>query len=173
MKKTTLIIALGLMASISFAQKKTTTSAIISFDATTSLDKLPKADNKTVIASLDTKTGKLAFESTIKSFTFSNPKIQEHFNTAGWMDSESALGGHVIAVAHDGRGDAVRGVLLLRSNSLPVCADLWRNRMARSLKRRSSLTLKKVCRFSSTSTQPTVHVKVLPIQHSKLRTQVT
>jgi polyisoprenoid-binding protein YceI len=88
MKRTILSLALVLATGLLFAQKKTTTSAIINFDATTSLDKLPKADNKTVIASLDTKTGKLAFEATIKSFTFANPKIQEHFNSAGWMDSE-------------------------------------------------------------------------------------
>ena len=88
MKRTILSLALVLATGLLFAQKKTTTSAIVSFDATTSLDKLPKADNKTVIASLDAKTGKLAFEATIKSFTFSNPKIQEHFNAAGWMDSE-------------------------------------------------------------------------------------
>lgn len=80
----TLILAAGLL----FAQKKTTTSAIINFDATTSLDALPKAENKTVIASLDTKTGKLAFEASIKGFNFENPKIQEHFNSKGWMDSE-------------------------------------------------------------------------------------
>lgn len=88
MKKTILSLALVLATGLLFAQKKTTTSAIISFDATTAIDKLPKADNKTVIASLDTKTGKLAFEATVKSFTFSNPRIQEHFNSAGWMDSD-------------------------------------------------------------------------------------
>ncbi len=88
MKKTILSLAMLLATGLLFAQKKTTTSAIINFDATTSLDKLPKAENKTVIASLDTKTGKLAFEAAVKSFTFSNPKIQEHFNTPGWMDSE-------------------------------------------------------------------------------------
>lgn len=88
MKKTVLSIALVLATGLIFAQKKTTTSAIISFDATTSIDKLPKADNKTAIASLDTKTGKLAFEVTIKNFAFSNPRIQDHFNGAGWMDSE-------------------------------------------------------------------------------------
>jgi polyisoprenoid-binding protein YceI len=88
MKKTILSLALVLTTGLLLAQKKTTTSAIISFDATTSLDKLPKAENKTVIASLDTKTGKLAFEATIKSFTFSNPRIQDHFNNAGWMDSD-------------------------------------------------------------------------------------
>lgn len=88
MKRTFLSLALVLATSLLFAQKKTTTSAIISFDATTSIDKLPKAENKTVIASLDTKTGKLAFEASIKSFSFSNPRIQEHFNNAGWMNSD-------------------------------------------------------------------------------------
>ncbi|MEP7236337.1 MAG: YceI family protein [Ferruginibacter sp.] len=88
MKKTILSLALVLATGLLFAQKKTTTSATISFDATTSLDALPKADNKTVIASLDTKTGKVAFEATVKSFTFGNPKIQEHFNSKGWMDSD-------------------------------------------------------------------------------------
>ncbi len=88
MKKTILSMALVLATGLLFAQKKTTTSATINFDATTSIDKLPKAENKTVIASLDPKTGKVMFEATVKSFTFSNPKIQEHFNNAGWMDSE-------------------------------------------------------------------------------------
>ncbi len=88
MKKSILSLALVLATGLLFAQKKTTTSAGINFDATTSLDALPKAENKTVIASLDTKTGKLAFEATVKSFTFSNPKIQEHFNGKGWMDSD-------------------------------------------------------------------------------------
>ncbi len=88
MKKTILSLALVLTTGLLFAQKKTTTSAVINFDATTSLDALPKAENKTVIASLDTKTGKLAFEAVIKNFAFSNPRIQDHFNNAGWMDSE-------------------------------------------------------------------------------------
>jgi polyisoprenoid-binding protein YceI len=88
MKKTILLFALVAVVGVSFAQKKKTTSATIKFDATTSLDALPKAENKTAVASLNTKTGDVAFESIIKSFSFSNPKIQEHFNTAGWMDSD-------------------------------------------------------------------------------------
>ncbi len=88
MKKTILSIALVLATGLLFAQKKTTTAAMIKFDATTSLDKLPKADNMTAIASLDTKTGQIAFEANIKNFSFSNPRMQEHFNSAGWMDSE-------------------------------------------------------------------------------------
>lgn len=88
MKKTILSLAMVLATGLLFAQKKTTTSAVISFDATTPSDGFPKADNKTVIASLDLKSATIAFEATIKSFTFSNPKIQEHFNSAGWMDSD-------------------------------------------------------------------------------------
>jgi polyisoprenoid-binding protein YceI len=89
MKKSILLLALAGLTVVSFGQKKkTTTSATISFDATTPLDALPKGENKTVIASLNTKNGDVAFESIIKSFSFSNPKMQEHFNSAGWMDSD-------------------------------------------------------------------------------------
>ncbi len=88
MKKTMLSLTMVLAAGLLFAQKKTTTSAVINFDATTPIDALPKAENKTVIASLDTKSGTVAFEAAIKSFAFSNPKIQEHFNAKGWMDSD-------------------------------------------------------------------------------------
>ena len=88
MKKTILSVALLMATGLLLAQKKTTTSATIAFDATTALDALPKAENKTVIASLDTKLGTVVFEASVKSFTFSNPKIQEHFNSKGWMDSD-------------------------------------------------------------------------------------
>ena len=88
MKRTILSFTLIVATTLLFAQKKTTTSAIINFDATTILDNLPKAENKTVIASLDTKTGELAFEASIKNFAFSNPRIQGHFNNATWMDSD-------------------------------------------------------------------------------------
>jgi polyisoprenoid-binding protein YceI len=89
MKKTILFLALVSVMGASFAQKKkTTTSATINFDATTKLDALPKAENKTVVASLNTKSGDVAFEAVVKSFTFGNPKIQEHFNGAQWMDSD-------------------------------------------------------------------------------------
>ena len=88
MKKTSLFLALALSTGALFAQKKTTTSATISFDATTGTDALPKAENKTSIAALDTKKGSLAFETAIKNFTFSNPMMQEHFNSVGWLDSD-------------------------------------------------------------------------------------
>jgi polyisoprenoid-binding protein YceI len=72
-----------------FAQKKTTTSAVVSFDATTAIDALPKAENKTVVAALDTKTGSLAFEANVKNFAFSNPMIQDHFNGEKWLNSSA------------------------------------------------------------------------------------
>lgn len=88
MKKTSLFLALAFVAGAAFAQKKTTTSGTINFDATTPSDAFPKAENKTAVAALDTKTGSVAFEAIIKNFSFSNPKIQEHFNAEGWMNSE-------------------------------------------------------------------------------------
>jgi polyisoprenoid-binding protein YceI len=89
MKKSFFLIALVGLTTFSFAQKKkTTTSATVSFDATTKLDALPKAANKTAVASLDTKTGAVAFEVIVKSFSFDNPKMQEHFNSEGWMNSD-------------------------------------------------------------------------------------
>ena len=89
MKKTFLILALVTITGSLFAQKKTTTSATVTFDATTSLDNLPKAENKTVIAALDTKTGTLQFEATVKNFTFTNPTLQGHFNGDKWMNSDA------------------------------------------------------------------------------------
>jgi len=88
MKKSILLSAFALLALGSFAQKRTTTSAIISFDATTSKDQLPKADNKTVVAAIDITKGTVAFEAVIKNFSFSNPMIQEHFNGEKWMNSD-------------------------------------------------------------------------------------
>lgn len=77
-----------MISSLAFAQKKTTTSAIIIFDATTKIDKLPKAENRAVVAAIHTKKGTVQFEAPIKNFSFSNPKIMEHFNQKGWMNSE-------------------------------------------------------------------------------------
>ncbi|MBL0358597.1 MAG: YceI family protein [Chitinophagaceae bacterium] len=87
MKKAILILALATTGSV-FAQKKTTTSATVKFDATTKLDALPVAENKTVVALIDTKGGTVAFEAQIKGFQFGNPMMQEHFNGPKWMDSE-------------------------------------------------------------------------------------
>ena len=72
MKRTILSVVLAFASIAIFAQKKTTTSATIAFDATTPIDALPKAENKTVVAALDTKAGTIQFEAAIKSFAFSN-----------------------------------------------------------------------------------------------------
>ena len=95
MKKTILFLTFFAITGFLFAQnlpagqaRKTTTSATVSFDATTPKDALPKAENKTVIGSIDTKTGNVAFEAAVKNFSFSNPRIQDHFNGANWMNSD-------------------------------------------------------------------------------------
>ena len=85
MKKAILFLSLVTITGSLMAQKVTTTSAVVNFDATTPKDALPKAENKTVIASLDKTTGAVAFEAAVNNFAFSNPKIQEHFNAATWM----------------------------------------------------------------------------------------
>lgn len=88
MKKSILLLALTISTGVMFAQKKTTTSATVKFDAATPADALPVAENKTVIASLDTKTGAVAFEAQVKGFNFSNAMMQDHFNGEKWMNSE-------------------------------------------------------------------------------------
>jgi len=83
-----MILAMVAVTTSLFAQKKTTTSATVAFDASTPKDALPKAENKTVIAALDTKAGTVKFEAIVKNFAFENPKIQEHFNGERWLNSE-------------------------------------------------------------------------------------
>ena len=70
MKKSTLVLAMVFAAGAVFAQKKTTTSATVAFDATTPKDALPKAENKTVIGSVDFTTGDVAFEASVKISIF-------------------------------------------------------------------------------------------------------
>lgn len=89
MKKTVLFSLFLLVSSIMLAQRKTTTSATVAFDASTSLDKLPKAENKTVIAAVDITTGSVQFEANVKNFAFANPTMQTHFNGANWMNSDA------------------------------------------------------------------------------------
>lgn len=87
MKKSILTFAVALVTFGAIAQKKTTTSAIITFDATTSIDNLPKAENKTAIAAIDPAKGTVQFEASIKNFAFTNPMIQDHFNGEKWLNS--------------------------------------------------------------------------------------
>jgi polyisoprenoid-binding protein YceI len=88
MKKIILFVSFVIATGSLFAQKKITTSATIKFDASTSIDNLPKAENKTTIAALNTQTGSLVFEATVKNFAFANPMMQGHFNGSSWLDSD-------------------------------------------------------------------------------------
>ena len=87
MKQIVLSSCFALMAITGFAQAKTTTSATVAFDATTPLDALPKAENKTVVAMLNTKSGEVGFEAAVNNFAFTNPTIQQHFNEERWLNS--------------------------------------------------------------------------------------
>ena len=89
MKKTFVLLALIITTGQLFAQKKTTTSATVVFDATTPKDALPKATNNTVIGSINTATGEVAFEAAVKNFAFTNPTIQAHFNGDKWLNSDT------------------------------------------------------------------------------------
>ncbi|MEX1202643.1 MAG: YceI family protein [Ferruginibacter sp.] len=88
MKKSTFLLALLLTSAGLFAQTKKTTSASISFDASTPADPVAKAESKTVIAALEVKTGNVAFEAAVKNFSFENKKVEEHFNAERWLNSE-------------------------------------------------------------------------------------
>jgi polyisoprenoid-binding protein YceI len=87
MKKTIFSVCFLLCGYVMMAQKLTTTSAVINFDATTAIDKLSKAENKTVIGSLDKTTGAVMFEAAVNNFSFTNPTMQTHFNSDRWMNS--------------------------------------------------------------------------------------
>ena len=87
MKKTVLFLSFIAFAGSVMAQKVTTTSAVVTFDATTAKDAAPKAENNTVIASLDKTTGALLFEAAVNNFAFSNTMMQGHFNSDKWLNS--------------------------------------------------------------------------------------
>lgn len=132
MKKTILALAFVTATASLFAQKKTTTSATVAFDASTSIDALPKAENKTVVAALDTKTGAVAFEATVKNFAFANPTIQEHFNGKNWLESDkfptfvfkgNIVNPSAVNFAKDGTYKTnVEGVLTVKGVEKPVKA---------------------------------------------------
>ncbi len=88
MKRASLLFLIILFSVLVSAQKKTTTSAVIAFDASTSLDNLPKAENRTVVAALDLQKKTIQFEAAIRNFSFTNPRMQDHFNQKGWMFSD-------------------------------------------------------------------------------------
>ena len=87
MKKSILFLSFIAFAGGVMAQKVTTSSAVVAFDATTEKDAGAKAENKTVIASLDKTTGALLFEAAVNNFAFSNGMMQEHFNGDKWLNS--------------------------------------------------------------------------------------
>lgn len=89
MKKLLFItIAAALSAAPSFAQKYSTRTAKISFDATApgSPEDITAVNNE-VASILDAKSGDVVFQAPIKSFKFKRALMQEHFNE-NYMESD-------------------------------------------------------------------------------------
>lgn len=139
MKKTILFLSLVAVTAGAMAQKSTTTSAVVSFDATTPKDALPKAENKTVIGSIDKKTGVLVFEAAVNNFAFTNPKIQEHFNGASWMNS-----GTFPKFTFSGKIDKVNKVKFTKNGSynVTVSGDLTIKGISKPVSTTGTITVK-------------------------------
>lgn len=152
MKKTILFLSFLAVTGSVMAQKLTTTAAVVMFDATTPKDALPKAENKTVIGSLDKTTGAIAFEAAVNNFAFTNPTIQSHFNGEKWMNS-AAFPKFTFAGAIDKLGKVkfnkngiydvtVSGNLTIKGISKPVSAKAKVTVKDQSVSATSSFTIK-------------------------------
>jgi polyisoprenoid-binding protein YceI len=152
MKKTILFLLIAAVSAVAAAQKKVTTSAIIAFDATTAIDNLPKAENKTAIAAIDMVKHTVQFEAAIKSFAFANPKIQEHFNQKNWMNSDEHPKANFTGIISnpkavnfkkDGTYNVtVEGELTLRGKTQKVSAPATILVSGNSIKAKSEFTIK-------------------------------
>lgn len=133
MKKTVFILSLVLSVASVSAQKATTKTAVVTFDATTPKDALPKAENKTVIGSLDKTTGAVVFEAAVNNFAFTNAMIQDHFNGEKWLNSAAfpkfTFSGKIdklnkIKFTKDGTYKAtVAGTLTVKGTAKPVTTE--------------------------------------------------
>jgi polyisoprenoid-binding protein YceI len=139
MKKVLTILALIISTGSVFAQKKTTTSATVSFDATTPKDGLPKAENKTVIGSINTQTGEVAFEAAVKNFTFSNPQMQGHFNGDNWFKSNTYP-----VIGFTGKIDKLSAVKFKKNGvyKVSVTGDLKIRDISKQQKMKGTITVK-------------------------------
>ena len=139
MKKAITILALLISTGSSFAQKKTTTSATVSFDATTPKDGLPKAENKTVIGSINPLTGDVAFEAAVKNFSFANPQMQGHFNGENWMNSNTYP-----VISFTGKIDKLSAVKFKKNGvyKVSVTGDLKIRDISKQQKIKGTITVK-------------------------------
>ncbi|MEO7309855.1 MAG: YceI family protein [Chitinophagaceae bacterium] len=87
MKKLVFFIAGIAFGAASFAQVQFTRNGKISIFSSTPVEDI-KAENNEVISFLDTKKGELKFQVLIKGFIFPKAKMQEHFNSKDYMNSD-------------------------------------------------------------------------------------
>jgi polyisoprenoid-binding protein YceI len=79
MKKTTIFIAIIMLATISFGQRYITKNGHIKFYSETPMESI-EAHNRQVNSVLDIATGDFVFKVLMKSFEFEKALMQEHFN---------------------------------------------------------------------------------------------
>lgn len=152
MKKTILFFLIAVISLTATAQKKTSTSAIVAFDASTAIDNLPKAENKTAVAAIDLSKHTVQFEAAVKNFSFANPKIQEHFNQKSWMNSDEhpkatfsgvIINPKAVNFKKDGTYNVtVEGDLTLRGKSQKVSAPATIVVAGNTLKTTSAFSIK-------------------------------
>jgi polyisoprenoid-binding protein YceI len=87
MRKIGLFIVASLFAQIVSAQIFFTKNGFISFYSHTSIEDI-KAENFEAVSFLDATKGELRFQVLIKGFQFPKANMQEHFNSASYMDSD-------------------------------------------------------------------------------------
>jgi len=87
MNKLTAAIALVIMAQVARAQIFFTKSASVSFFSHTAVEDI-KADNFEAVSFLDAAKGEFRFQVLIKGFQFPKASMQNHFNSATYMDSD-------------------------------------------------------------------------------------
>lgn len=86
MKKLSITAMFVLSVVLTQAQVYFSKNATVSFFSKTNMEDI-KADNNQALTVLNTKTGDVQFSLTIKSFHFSKPLMEEHFNE-NYMESD-------------------------------------------------------------------------------------
>ncbi len=87
MKKLIVLIGLVVFAGNAFAQVWYTKNGYISFFSHTSVEDI-KAENFEVVSFIDTDKGEVRFQLLIKGFQFPKAAMQQHFNSASYMNSD-------------------------------------------------------------------------------------
>jgi polyisoprenoid-binding protein YceI len=100
MKKLILSLTIAVIGFTAQAQIKKTSTATVTFDATTPKDDWPKATNNAVQCAINTKSGNVEFKMKLDNFTFkdNNAAIKDH-----WLDPKCMDGKKFPAASFKGK----------------------------------------------------------------------